>query len=170
MKSPFDLGKCQLGDLSNMFKKPGAAGIIWQRIRKVPHSFRKRKNYLITLFSDFTGKNKSQLRKPPIHTTDEPLQPGDWVHVRSKKEIKATLDRWNRMKGCGFMEEMWAYCGTKQRVFKRVERFLDERDYLAKKCKGIVILEGVMCRGTEGFGRCDRSCFFFWREEWLKKV
>ena len=68
------------------------------------------------------------------------------------------------------MEEMWPYCGTTQKVFKRVEKFLDERDYLLKKCRGIVILEGIFCEGTKDFGQCDRSCFFFWREEWLEKI
>jgi hypothetical protein len=68
------------------------------------------------------------------------------------------------------MEEMWCHCGTTQRVYKRVEKFMDERDYLVKRCKGIVILEGVMCEGTKDFGPCDRSCFYFWREEWLEKL
>ncbi len=98
------------------------------------------------------------------------LQPGDAVSVLSKEEIQKTLNHWNGLKGCAFMEEMWVYCGTRQRVLKRVNSFLDERDYKMKKCKGIVILDGVMCNGTKDFGKCDRSCFFFWREEWLKKV
>jgi hypothetical protein len=34
----------------------------------------------------------------------------------------------------------------------------------------VAILDGVICNGTEDFGPCDRSCFFFWREEWLEKV
>lgn len=90
--------------------------------------------------------------------------------VRSAAEIQQTLDRWNSVKGCSFMEEMWPYCGTEQTVLKEVKRFLDERDYLIKKCSRIVILDGVMCQGTKDFGACDRSCFFFWREEWLEKV
>jgi len=98
------------------------------------------------------------------------LQPGDAVSVLSKEEIQKTLNHWNGLKGCAFMEEMWVYCGTTQRVLKRVNSFLDERDYKMKKCKGIVILDGVMCNGTKDFGKCDRSCFFFWRDEWLKKV
>ena len=57
------------------------------------------------------------------------LQPGDLVRVRSKEDIRATLDHWNQRRGCAFLDEMWPYCGTQQRVFKRVERFLDERDY-----------------------------------------
>jgi len=169
MKATFDKKKCQLRDLSNVSEKPGVAGIVWQYIKKVPHSLKKRKNYLATMFSEFTGKNKRQ-SKDSRTAIYEPLKPGDWVCVRSEREVKATLDRWNHLKGCGFMEEMWVYCGTTQRVFKRVEKFLDERDYIVKKCHGLVILEGVMCQGTEGFGTCDRSCFFFWREEWLKKL
>jgi hypothetical protein len=98
------------------------------------------------------------------------LRAGDLVRVRGKGEIRATLDRWNRLNGCAYLEEMSLYCGTTQRVFKRLERFLDERDYRVKKCRGIVLLEGVFCHGTADFGNCDRSCFFFWREEWLEKI
>lgn len=106
----------------------------------------------------------------PENKQKEILKPGDLVRVRSKEEIQATLNRWNQLKKCSFMEEMWNYCGTKQRIFKRVERFMDERDYLIKKSIGIVILEGVLCNGTIDFGPCDRSCHFFWREEWLEKM
>jgi hypothetical protein len=24
--------------------------------------------------------------------------------------------------------------------------------------------------GTPDYGRCDRACFYFWREEWLEKL
>jgi len=98
------------------------------------------------------------------------LKAGDLVQVRSKEEIQATLNYWKQLKGCTFMAEMWPYCGTVQRVLKPMERFVDERDLRAKKCAGIILLEGAMCQGTAGFGRCDRSCFFFWREEWLEKI
>jgi hypothetical protein len=74
------------------------------------------------------------------------------------------------LRGCGFMPEMEKYCETNQKVFKIIQKFLDERDYLMKKCKGMVILENVFCEGTIDFGRCDRTCFFFWREEWLEKI
>jgi hypothetical protein len=99
-----------------------------------------------------------------------PLRAGDIVRVRSRAEISATLDHWNSYKGCGFIDEMSHYCDTTQKVLKRVERFMDERDYRFKKASGIVLLDGVICSGTSGTGRCDRSCFFFWREEWLEKV
>jgi hypothetical protein len=100
----------------------------------------------------------------------QPFQPGDWVKVRSLEEIQATLNHWNQVKGCGFMPEMAAYCGTVQRVLKPMTRFVDERNLTVKKASGIVLLDRVMCQGTAGFGHCDRSCFFFWREEWLEKI
>jgi hypothetical protein len=68
------------------------------------------------------------------------------------------------------MEEMWPYCGTTHRVLKKVNRFLDERDYLMKKCKSTFLLDGAICSGTKDFGACDRSCFFFWKEAWLEKL
>lgn len=98
------------------------------------------------------------------------LKAGDWVRVRSWEEIQPMLDPFKETSGCAFLEDMRKYCGTKQRVFKSMERFLDERDYKVKKVRGVILLENVICGGTPAFGRCDRSCFLFWREEWLEKV
>ncbi len=106
------------------------------------------------------------LAEPPA----APLMVGDWARVRSREEIEATLDRWQELKGCAFLEEMWEYCGTTHRVLQVMERFLDERDYKVKKVRGVILLEGVICRGTPVFGRCDRCCHLFWRQEWLEKV
>jgi hypothetical protein len=98
------------------------------------------------------------------------LQAGDLVRVRSSEEIQATLDPWKKLKGCRFMPEMAPYCGTTQRVLKPLERFYDECERSIKKANGLVLLEGVMCQGVAESGRCDRSCFFFWREEWLERL
>jgi hypothetical protein len=95
---------------------------------------------------------------------------GDMVRVRSEEEIRAMLNAWNELKGCKFMEEQQQYCGTVQRILKPVERFVDERDYRVKKAKGLVLLDGLICQGTHDYGRCDRACFYFWREEWLEKI
>ncbi len=92
------------------------------------------------------------------------------VRVRSEEEIKASLSAWGELKGCLFMDAQRQYCGTTQRVLKPVERFVDERDYRVKKAKGVVLLEGIICGGTPDYGRCDRACFYFWREEWLEQV
>lgn len=98
------------------------------------------------------------------------LEAGDKVRVRSREEIRATLDLWNEYRGCAFFQEMELFCGTAQTVLKTVNRFVDERDYRLKKCKGVVLLKDAICQGTTNFGKCDRACFFFWREEWLERI
>lgn len=97
------------------------------------------------------------------------LQAGDLVRVRSADEIRATLNAWGELRGCAYMSQMWSYCGTVHRVKNPVRQFLDERDYRIKKMKGVVLLDDTICQGMEEYGPCDRSCFFFWREEWLEK-
>jgi hypothetical protein len=120
-------------------------------------------------YSRLTGKNQA-LPAPIANVANMSLKADDLVRVRSRQEIEATLDGWKELKGCAFLEYMWQYCDTTQRVLQPMERFLDERDYRVKKCKGIILLEGVICHGTPTFGRCDRCCHLFWREEWLEKI
>ncbi|NOZ61327.1 MAG: hypothetical protein GXO74_06565 [Calditrichaeota bacterium] len=129
------------------------------------------RNYVIVTLKKLVNvKKKEELVPIQKHSPSKKLQQGDLVKVLAEEEIRITLDQKNQLKGCVFMDGMWDYCGTTQRVFKRVEKFMDERDYLMKKSNGIVLLEGAICNGTKAFGPCDRSCFFFWREEWLEKV
>jgi hypothetical protein len=157
---------CQLHNVSLLADQLTRGGIVLQRIKKLRRSSKRRLAYLLNVLRErITPKAATRSVQP-----ENILQPGDVVLVRSRREIQATLDRWNTINYCGFMEEMWGYCGTRQKVLKRVERFLDERDYLVKKTRGIVILENVQCEGTVDFGKCDRTCFFFWRDEWLIKV
>lgn len=156
--------ECQINSLGHISDRVSAINFIWQRIKKLRRTFKRRRDYIINFFQELQGKKQT----PPANQTI--IQPGDIVRVKSKKDIQSTLNRWNKLNGCAFMEEMWPYCGTQQRVFKRVNKFLDERDYLMKKCNNIVLLEGIICTGTKDFGPCDRSCFFFWRDEWLEKI
>jgi hypothetical protein len=131
---------------------------------RIPHSLKRRITYMKRrIFS----KLIKQIDK---NTVIEDIKPGDKVRVKDRRAVEATLDEWGSTRGCGFMQEMWQYCGTEKRVYKKVEQFLDERDYKLKRCKNIYLLEGCICNGTEGFGRCDRSCFYFWRAEWLEKI
>ncbi len=98
------------------------------------------------------------------------LNPGDRVRVKSREEIEATLDARGRLKGLRFMPEMEPYCGTPQTVFKRLDRFFDEAKLTVRQSSGLVLLEGNFCQGVGKIGRCDRSCFYFWREEWLERI
>lgn len=132
------------------------------------------KRRLKTLFDSWMQKLPASKRTAGADASSQtaaiPLKAGDLVRVRAREEIEPMLDSWNEMKGCGFMEDMWPYCGTIQRVFKQVERFVDERDYRVHKVQGLVLLQDAICQGTKLYGKCDRSCFFFWREEWLEKI
>lgn len=152
--------------LNDISKKLMVTDAVWQRCYRLKRILKRRWNYMKNLLSYSNPRVNTVIGNP----TSQSLKPGDLVRVRSKEEIQNTLNRWNQLKGCSFMEEMKPYCGTIQRVLKRVGKFLDERDYLIKKCKGIVILDGVFCEGTKDFGSCDRTCFFFWREEWFELI
>lgn len=141
------------------------------RRRLSPSRERKFKNYTndrMNRFCELTGKHLKPFSFPRVST--ERLRTGDWVRVRPLEEIEDTLNHWKQVRGCAFMPEMAKYCGTIQRVIKSMKMFVDERDLKIKKSNGIILLEGAKCQGTSDFGSCDRSCFHFWREEWLEKI
>jgi hypothetical protein len=116
----------------------------------------------------FRGKRQFQSTR----SRDEVLQlkPGEWVEVRSPKEIFATLDSQGKSKGLRFTPEMLKFCGKRFRVYKTLGKILLEATGELRKIKTpTVLLEGVFCDG-KAHGGCDRSCFCFWREAWLKRV
>jgi len=162
--------RCQIECVQTIPEPYGALNIGWQRLHRLKRILKRRWRYLVNFFREAEHVKGRAQCSDARQSVVAALEPRDLVRIRSREEIQATLDRWNQLRGCAFMEEMWRHCGTTQRVYKRVERFMDERDYLVKRCKGIVILEGVMCEGTKDFGPCDRSCFYFWREEWLERL
>ena len=67
------------------------------------------------------------------------------------------------------MCNMWKFCGKRFKVYKRLERILLESNGEYRTVKNTVLLEGVVCDGQEFYG-CDRSCFHFWKEAWLRRV
>jgi hypothetical protein len=97
------------------------------------------------------------------------LQPGEVVEVKSEEEVRRTLDAAGKNRSLGFMPEMWDYCGRQLRVLKRVEKIcLENEPRTVRRLQNTVILEGAFCKGG-GLG-CDRACFYFWRECWLKRT
>jgi len=107
----------------------------------------------------------------PKHRT-RGLNAGDLVEVLSMDEIRETLNSDGKHSGLKFLRPMSQYCGRRFRVLKPVRRILDEHNHVMQKTKNVVILEGAICHGQGIYGRegCDRSCFFFWKEAWLRKV
>jgi hypothetical protein len=123
-----------------------------------------------TKIGKFALKNKRTV--PSVSGTFETLnlQPGDWVEVRSVKEIFATLDAQGKLKGLRFTPEMEKFCGKQFKVYKLLGKIILEATGELRKIKTpTVLLEGSFCDGS-AHANCDRSCFNFWREQWLKRV
>jgi hypothetical protein len=121
-----------------------------------------------------TIKGEEHLRHGHANTTSAngevlSLQPGDLVEVKAEDEIRKTFDGKNSSKGLLFLAEMREYCGRRFRVMKRLERMMIESTGEIRRVRNTVLLEGVMCDGSRHHG-CDRSCFFYWREAWLRRV
>lgn len=97
------------------------------------------------------------------------LQPGEWVQVRSREEIEATLDIDGRNRGLGFGPEMAAFFNRRFRVLRRVERIVVEWSGEIRTIANTVILDGTDCTGM-AHRCCPRNCHHLWREAWLKRV
>ena len=67
-----------------------------------------------------------------------------------------------------FTDEMVPYIGKRFRVHKRVESIFLEESKQRRTIKNTVLLESSYCHGKNF--NCDRSCFLFWKEVWLKRA
>ena len=97
------------------------------------------------------------------------LRPGELVEVKSVEEIMDTLDANRKNRGLLWMTGMRKFCGKRYRVLRNVRNIVLESNGELRKMTNTVTLEGAMCDGVEFCG-CDRSCFHFWREAWLRRV
>lgn len=111
---------------------------------------------------------RGTLTKTPSGTLG--LQPGEQVQVKSKEEIRQTLDITNRNRGLYFDSEMLPYCDRTFTVLRRVRKIINEQSgtmmQLPNDC---VILDGVVCAGRD-HQYCPRSIYPYWRELWLRRV
>lgn len=173
MKCQFhDLFQDAFGELEYSIKER-----IWHNVKKIPiigdagifilktlrATKKPRKSKKLKVSSYDSGNFKHQ---EILH-----LKKGDLVKVRSSEEIVKTLDENNKFERCEFMKTMWQFCGKKYKVFKRVEKILDPWTNKLRRCKNLVILEGLMCHGDPTHATaCDRTCLYYWNEAWLEKV
>lgn len=98
------------------------------------------------------------------------LRAGEWVIVRSKEEILATLDERACLDRLPFQPEMLAFCGRRMRVAKVAHKTCDTINKTGgRRMHDAVHLEGGRCDGTSHDG-CQADCVFFWKEAWLKRV
>jgi hypothetical protein len=98
------------------------------------------------------------------------LEQGELIEVRSENEILATLDSSGKLRGLHFAPEMIKHCGKRFKVYKKLRKILIETTgELRTMNVPIFLLERVYCDGS-AHGGCDRACFCFWLEDWLKRV
>jgi hypothetical protein len=108
---------------------------------------------------------------PPSERLD--LQPGEWVRVKSRDEIRTTLTNKGANRGLWFDREMMAFCGRVLQVRGRVERIVNERTgEMIELSSDCIKLEGGVCSGELSTGRwfCPREIYAYWRECWLERV
>ena len=96
------------------------------------------------------------------------LMPGDWVEVKSLPEILSTLDARRKLHGLEFLPGMQPFCGKRFKVLKRMATLYQEESGQVRRLKNTVLLTDVQCDGL--LMKCDRSCYLFWREAWLRRV
>jgi hypothetical protein len=122
-----------------------------------------------TRLGRFVFRNRARTQRN-IKAESPELKVGDWVEVRSAKEILSTLDQHGKLKGLAFTPEMMKFCGKRFKVYKRLEKIILESTGELRRIKfPTVLLDGVFCDG-EAHGKCDRTCFCFWREAWLRRM
>lgn len=136
------------------------------------------KNFIYARASWALPPAKVLFKKEPVHSGAARsaggehlgIGVGDWIEVKTAEEVRATLDKNGKTRGLRYMPEMWKFCGKRFRVFKKVERVnIEETGEIRVLKSPTFFLEGVFCDG-EFHGHCDRSCFLFWKEDWLRKI
>src|SRR5260221_10011931 len=97
------------------------------------------------------------------------LRPGDWVEVRGKEEILATLSSDASLDALPFMPEMLQFCGQRFQVYKRADKTCDTVDKTGGlRFRNNVHLKELRCDGS-AHGGCEAGCLMFWREALLKR-
>ena len=95
---------------------------------------------------------------------------GDWVEVRSRAEIDATLDDQSCFEQLPFMPEMRQYCGQRAYVLRCAHRVFDYRkSRRMRHLDGAVLLTSLQCDGAH-HGGCEASCYMIWKSAWLRRV
>lgn len=120
----------------------------------------------LTPFSAVAEETNGKKKPRPEEALN--LQAGEYIEVKSEEEILKTLDEHGKLNGLTYIPAMREFCGKRFKVFKRMETMYQEESGKVRRLKHTVLLDGVHCDGM--LMRCDRACFFFWREGWLRRV
>ena len=151
----------------------------WRVVRRIPvlqrvySAFNEWMHQLLTgREAPYLFKKVKPCGKTPTGRLD--LQPGEWVRIKSKAEIEATINNQGLNRGLSFdPEEMAPYCGRVMRVQRSVTKILDEfTGKMVEMKQPCIILEGGVCNAEYARCRlnCPRAIPSYWREIWLERV
>jgi glycosyltransferase involved in cell wall biosynthesis len=142
---------------------------VWEKVgtivelRRISHEAKKKRAFK----AETIRRNSEAIKRDSSRLG---LKVGEWVEVRTQKEILPTLDERGRLGNLPFMPEMLQYCGKQFRVHRRADKTCDNIEtWSIRRMTNAVLLEGVRCDG-EGHGGCQASCMIFWKEAWLKRA
>jgi hypothetical protein len=97
------------------------------------------------------------------------LKAGDWVTVRSRAEILATLDKNGQLDRMPFMPEMLEFAGQRLQVSARAHKTCDPINGLESRALPATVHIGdLRCNGA-AHADCHAGCLFFWKEAWLRR-
>lgn len=98
------------------------------------------------------------------------LRAGEWVRIRRKEEILASLDTDGCIDRMPFMPEMLQHCGQVVQVGKRAHKTCDPVNGLqSRRLPDTVHLGDLRCTGS-AHGGCQAGCLYYWKEAWLERV
>jgi hypothetical protein len=117
--------------------------------------------------ADFGMLMGTQAKTPAISLD---LKPGEIVRIRTKPEVRETLDTVGKNRGLYFgNEETSRHCGKTYPVLTRIDRMILEDSGQMRGINHTVLLRGTECSGL-CFGGCARGGYPMWREAWLERV
>jgi hypothetical protein len=99
------------------------------------------------------------------------LRVGEWVEVRSRQEILATLDADGRLEGMPFMPEMFQHCAQRFQVYKVAHKtcdYVNLHPFQIRRLERTVHLD-TRC-GGEAHGGCQAGCLLYWKEAWIRRI
>lgn len=103
---------------------------------------------------------------------DKELRVGDWVRVKSREEILASLDAEGRVDGLPFMPEMLTFAGKSFPVSAVTHRTCDTvktsgTSGTTRRMENAVHLADLRCDGSAHSG-CQARCLLYWKNDWLE--
>lgn len=97
------------------------------------------------------------------------LRVGDWVEIRSREEILATLDQHGCLDGLPFMPQMFQWCGQRFPVYKRAHKTCDTVNKTGGRGLTDSVHLDLRCDG-QAYGGCQAACLIFWKGAWLRPL